>query len=301
VHPLLQRQLRRQGLDDEAQALDVQCWPELLKRVSRAYEEHDRRAEGARAGLRARRQDESFAVCFVDLDRFKVINDTLGHDAGASGLSTVAQKTLAAIRESLMIHGCSFLVTGSIGIAPYPADGHDAATMLRHADAAMYLAKDRGKSNVQFHTAELADTAARQFELELTESVVMADPKRANEVLRQLNAMGMRNSIDDFGTGYSSLSCLKRFPAYTVKTDRSFISGLPSDADDTAITQAVIAMAHSLGLKVVAEGVETVEQLTLLRQMGCDVAQGHLLGRPMPASGLVSRLSADPASAARAA
>ena len=120
----------------------------------------------------------------------------------------------------------------------------------------------------------------------------MVDPERASQLLRKLHAMGVRISIDDFGTGYSSLSYLKRFPAQAVKIDRSFISGLPSDGDDSAITQAVIAMAHSLGLQVVAEGVETAEQLALLRKLGCDEAQGYLLGRPVPASEMVSRLRA---------
>jgi EAL domain-containing protein (putative c-di-GMP-specific phosphodiesterase class I) len=133
------------------------------------------------------------------------------------------------------------------------------------------------------------------FEVELTEGVLMADPDRANDVLQRLFAMGVRISIDDFGTGYSSLSYLKRFPAQTVKIDRSFIRGLPADRDDTAITQAVIAMAHSLGLGVVAEGVESQEQLALLRQLGCDEAQGYLLGRPMPADELARRLEPSPA------
>ena len=389
---------------------------------------------------RAARHDGEFAVCFIDLDRFKSINDTLGHEAGdqllqamakrlqgalrktdlvarlggdefvvmldggadGSDLAAVAQKLLAAIAEPLVLQGCSLLVTGSIGIGRYPADAQDAATLLKHADAAMYLAKDNGKNNIQFYTAELADMAARQFELEsalrlalvrdelvlhyqpkvdvvsgrilglealvrwhhptrglvppgdfiplaeerglivplgrwvmeqacrqirdwrsaglqappvavnlsarqfadetlvehlvaamttygvtpadieveLTESVLMADPERANAVLRQLHQMGVRIAIDDFGTGYSSLSYLKRFPAETVKIDRSFISGLPGDGDDTAITQAVIAMAHSLGLQVVAEGVETQEQLAALRRLGCDEAQGG--GRQLP-------------------
>ena len=410
---------------------------------------------------RARRHAATFAVCFIDLDRFKNINDTLGHgagdellrtmaarlrssvrdsdlvarlggdefvvllegDPGAADLGAIAQKLLTAIGEPMTIQGCAFLVTGSIGIGLYPQDGEDAATLLKHADAAMYLAKDKGKNNVQFYTSELADLAARQFELEaalrlalsraelllhyqpkidiasgrmrgvealvrwahptrglvppgdfiplaeerglivpigrwviqaacrqirdwrsaglvappvavnlsarqfasetlvddlvdalmlygvtpaeieveLTESVLMADPERANQVLQQLHAMGVRISIDDFGTGYSSLSYLKRFPAQTVKIDRSFVRGLPHDRDDTAITHAVIAMAHSLGLSVLAEGVETVDQLELLRKLGCDEAQGYLLGRPMPASELAARLSADPNPAAQAA
>jgi len=418
-------------------------------------------AELDRTIARARRLAASFAVCFIDLDRFKNINDTLGHGAGdellrtmatrlrgavrdsdlvarlggdefvvllegnpsAADLGVIGEKLLAAIGEPLTIQGNVFLVTGSIGIGLYPGDGGDAATLLKHADAAMYLAKDKGKNNVQFYTSELADMAARQFEVEaalrlalsrgelllhfqpkidiasgrmvgaealvrwahptrglvppdefiplaeerglivpigrwviqaacrqirdwrlagfvappvavnlsarqfasdslvddlvdaltlygvaaveleveLTESVLMADPERANEVLQQLHAMGVRIAIDDFGTGYSSLSYLKRFPAQTVKIDRSFIRGLPSDQDDTAITQAVIAMAHSLGLGVVAEGVETVEQLELLRKLGCDQAQGYLLGRPVQASDLAARLSLEPSPATRVA
>jgi diguanylate cyclase (GGDEF)-like protein/PAS domain S-box-containing protein len=398
---------------------------------------------------RAARQGTEFAVCFIDLDRFKTVNDTLGHDAGdellkvmahrlraavrksdlvarlggdefvvlleggpGAGLAAVADKLLAAIGEQVTLAGCQFLVTGSIGVGLYPADGDDAATLLKHADAAMYLAKENGKNNVQFYTDELAGMAARQFELEsalrlalvrdelvlhyqpkvdatsneivglealvrwhhplrglvppgefiplaeerglivpigrwvvatacrqirawrdaglatppvavnlsprqfadnrlvddfedamaascvapadleieLTESVLVADPERANDVLRRLHAMGVRIAIDDFGTGYSSLSYLKRFPAQTVKIDRSFISGLPTDRDDTAITQAVIAMAHSLGLRVVAEGVETADQLGLLRQLHCDEVQGYLLGRPVPAGEIAVRL-----------
>jgi EAL domain-containing protein (putative c-di-GMP-specific phosphodiesterase class I) len=134
------------------------------------------------------------------------------------------------------------------------------------------------------------EVAASDLEVELTESVLMADPDRANQVLQRLHGLGVRISIDDFGTGYSSLSYLKRFPAQTVKIDRSFIRGLPGDADDVAIIEAVIAMAHSLGLAVVAEGVETDEQLSALRRLGCDEAQGYLLGRPMPALALAAQL-----------
>jgi diguanylate cyclase (GGDEF)-like protein/PAS domain S-box-containing protein len=404
-----------------------------------------------RAIARAARHGGEFAVCFIDLDRFKTINDTLGHEAGdellqamaprlqgalrqtdmvarlggdefvvmldggAEGgdLAAVGQKLLMAVAAPLVLQGCTFLVTCSIGIARYPADGQDSATLLKHADVAMYQAKDSGKNNIRFYTAELADLAARQFELEaelrlalvrdelvlhfqpkvavgtgavlglealvrwhhptrglvppgefiplaeerglimplgrwvvqqacrqvrdwrdaglqappvavnlsarqfadeglvdhliatmatygvtsadleveLTESVLMADPDRANEVLGRLHRMGVRIAIDDFGTGYSSLSYLKRFPAETVKIDRSFISGLPGDGDDAAITQAVIAMAHSLGLQVVAEGVETHEQLAALQRLGCDEAQGYLLGRPVAAADTARLLS----------
>jgi len=410
-------------------------------------------AELNRTVARARRQGQEFAVCFIDLDHFKTINDTLGHDAGdellkimagrlrgalratdlvarlggdefvvvleggggAADIDGVAKKMLATIGEPLTLQGYGFDVTCSIGIGVFPADGEDAATLLKHADAAMYLAKERGKNNIQFYTAELADMAARQFaleselrlalvrgelllhyqpkidiasggmrsvealvrwahpqrglvppgdfialaeerglivpigrwviqaacrqmrdwrsaglvvpavavnlsarqfasdtlmddlvdaltlygiapsqfEVELTESVLMADPERATQVLQQMHAIGVRIAIDDFGTGYSSLSYLKSVPAQTVKIDRSFIRGLPADTDDAAITQAVIAMAHSLGMAVVAEGVESDAQLEMLRQMGCDEAQGYLLGRPMSAADLALRLDPD--------
>jgi diguanylate cyclase (GGDEF)-like protein len=405
-----------------------------------------------RAIARSARTEQSFAVCFMDLDRFKTINDTLGHAAGdvllktmavrlreavrgddvvarlggdefvlllecsggESELAALAAKLLNAVGQPVDVQGCDFLVTASMGICRYPADGEDAATLLKHADAAMYLAKEHGKNNAQFYTSKLAEQAAHSFELEsalrlalvrnellmhyqpkinlasglmtgmealvrwrhptrgmvspqdfiplaeerglivplgrwvmravchqiqtwqlaglhvprvalnlsarqfadgelvndlhraindhqvlpcnieveLTESVLMNEPERANGVLRQISSMGVSIAIDDFGTGYSSLSYLKRFPADSVKIDRSFVKGLPNDKDDTAITQAVIAMAHSLGLNVVAEGVETENQLDALRGLGCDEAQGYLLGRPMPADEVGKRLSA---------
>ena len=120
------------------------------------------------------------------------------------------------------------------------------------------------------------------LELEITESMVMRDPERAVILLAALKAMGIRLSIDDFGTGYSSLSYLKRFPLDSVKIDRSFIQDLPGSVDDAAITRAIIAMAHSLRLKSIAEGVETEEQLGFLREEGCDEMQGYLFSRPLP-------------------
>ncbi len=121
------------------------------------------------------------------------------------------------------------------------------------------------------------------LELEITESMMMAHPERAAETLLEIREMGVHLSIDDFGTGYSSLSRLKKFPIDSVKIDRSFIGDVANDADDAAIVSAVIAMAHNLRLTVVAEGVETVEQIRFLRERKCDEIQGYLVSRPMTA------------------
>ena len=123
---------------------------------------------------------------------------------------------------------------------------------------------------------------ANSLELEITESMTMDDPERAVQMFKQIKQMGVHLTIDDFGTGYSSLAHLKRFPIDTLKIDRSFIKDIPDDANDTAITQAIIAMAHALKLKVVAEGVETDAQLRFLLQQGCDEFQGYYLSKPLP-------------------
>jgi diguanylate cyclase (GGDEF)-like protein/PAS domain S-box-containing protein len=121
------------------------------------------------------------------------------------------------------------------------------------------------------------------IELEITETSLMSDPQEAARTLEYLKSIGVALSIDDFGTGYSSLSYLKRFALDALKIDRSFVRDITADANDAAITLAVISMAHSLGLKVVAEGVETREQLAFLARHGCDLIQGYLLARPLPA------------------
>lgn len=122
----------------------------------------------------------------------------------------------------------------------------------------------------------------RDLEVELTEGVLMENTAEARRVLSQLKALGARVSIDDFGTGYSSLAYLKAFPIDTLKIDRSFVRDLPEDSNSAAITRTIVAMARSLGLELVAEGVETEGQLTFLRALGCDLVQGYLFGRPAP-------------------
>jgi EAL domain-containing protein (putative c-di-GMP-specific phosphodiesterase class I) len=130
----------------------------------------------------------------------------------------------------------------------------------------------------------------RLLELELTEGTLMDDAKATLATLEQLRGIGVYLSIDDFGTGYSSMNYLKRFDVRTLKIDRSFISGLPQDSENAAITRAIIAMAHGLKMIVVAEGVETGEQLVLLEEYGCDLVQGFYLGRPAPADAVTGML-----------
>ncbi len=402
---------------------------------------------------RAARHGGRVAVSFLDLDRFKLVNDGLGHAAGDDLLQAVAVRLGAAVRsqdtvarfggdeftvlcedlasedEAVMVarrileelqrpfelDGSPVFVTASVGVAV--ADGAaSAASMLRDADTAMYLAKEGGRGRVevfdgkshavaleslhvinQLHSAlangefrlhyqpivdlptgavaavealvrwqhpqrglvgpdqfipvaedcglivplgawvlreSCRQTAAwnemsrgsghRPIEvhvnisprqlvspdfvgtvigalgasglvpaslcLEITESTLMHDERASIAALRSLRSLGVRISIDDFGTGYSSLSYLKHFPIDSLKVDRTFVDGLGEDTDDSVIVSAVIALAHSLGLTAVAEGVETELAMQELYRLGCDRVQGFLLGRPQPAEELVATL-----------
>jgi diguanylate cyclase (GGDEF)-like protein/PAS domain S-box-containing protein len=399
----------------------------------------------------AHRSRQRLAVLFLDLDRFKVINDSLGHGVGdrllqsvserllgalregdtvarlggdeftlllpavhrAVDVAKVAEKLLEALREPFPVDGQELFVTGSVGIALYPDDGLDPETLIKNADAAMYRAKDQGRDTYQLYTPAMNATAlerlaienslrralaqeeleihyqpilqlasghvhgveallrwrhperglipptefiplaeltglivpigpwvlrtacaqlrrwheaghpglclavnisARQFQqadlvaevrqaleltgvpahaldLEITESNAMQDPDAATRTLRELKTLGVRISIDDFGIGHSSLSYLKRLPIDTLKIDRSFIRDIVSDPDDAAIVTAVLAMADTLKLQVVAEGVESDEQLAFLRERRCGRIQGHVFSPPLPAGDCTALLA----------
>ncbi|MEW5790515.1 MAG: putative bifunctional diguanylate cyclase/phosphodiesterase [Pseudomonadota bacterium] len=391
----------------------------------------------------AHRHQQMLSVIFLDLDRFKNINDTLGHSVGDQLLQAVAyrltkcvreedtvarmggdeftlilpevthvedaakiaQKLIDALKPPFYIDGYELYTSTSIGIAFYPTDGEEPETLLKNADTAMYRAKDQGRNNFQLYAAEMnslsferlalgnmlrkaldqeellvhyqpqvdldsgeifgmealvrwqhpelglisplqfislaeetgligalgewvlrtacaqnkawqiagmpplrvaVNLSARQFkhtplidtvahvledtglapqylELELTESIVAENVEATITTLRDLKAMGVQLSIDDFGTGYSSLSYLKRFPLDMLKIDQSFVHHITTDADDAAIVTAVITLAHSLKLKVIAEGVQTEEQLAFLRAQRCDKVQGNLFSKPLTA------------------
>jgi diguanylate cyclase (GGDEF)-like protein/PAS domain S-box-containing protein len=404
----------------------------------------------ARAIQRAERSGKFLSVLFLDLDRFKNINDSLGHETGDQVLRAVAERLSGCVRQvdvvarfggdefavliegltaedqagavarkivdalakPLVLAGRQYRPGASIGISTYPTDGRDVLSLQKNADIAMYRAKEEGRGTFQFYSEQLnthsiqrlefetnlnaalnnrefvlyyqpkvelasghiagvealirwvspqfgfvspadfiaiaeetglivpmgrwvvqtacvqnrawqkgglpllriaVNISARQMadkglvnfivdtmtrtgltaeslELEITESAVISNQDHAEKVLNQLKALGFHLTMDDFGTGYSSLAYLKRFPFDSVKIDQSFVRGIPASSDDCAIVEAIVAMAHSLELKVVAEGVETQEQSEFLRKLGCDQIQGYVFSKPIPSAEIVGLL-----------
>ncbi|NOX42693.1 MAG: EAL domain-containing protein [Gammaproteobacteria bacterium] len=395
------------------------------------------------AVAQAHRKNHLVAVLFLDLDRFKLINDSLGHHAGDELLKAVSKRLLANAREEdtvarlggdeftvilegitntedatvvarkilevmskpFILDGHEVFVTTSVGITIFPMDGLCIDVLLKNADTAMYRAKEQGRNNYQFYTADMnakavehlilesslrhalerdefvlhfqpqvdlhsreitgmeallrwnnpdlgmlypnqfmllaeetgliisigewvlgraciqavewqkmglppmriaVNLSALQFrkndlvetisnilasagldpqylELEITESFLMDNVDSAIAKLQDLSALGVCLALDDFGTGYSSLSYLKRFPLNTLKIDQSFVKDISTDPGDGAIAEAIVALAQSLHLRVMAEGVETEGQLNFLRTRGCDQVQGFLISHPVPA------------------
>ena len=160
------------------------------------------------------------------------------------------------------------------GHAPVPVSVNVSAHQFRHGELVEVVRDALAESRL----------GAGLLTLEITESTVMTDLDRTAQTLASIASLGVVTAIDDFGTGHSSLSYLKRFPVRVLKIDRSFVTDAPKDADDAAIVRAVIDLAHALGMRVVAEGVETDEHVALLLSLGCDSMQGYRFGRPAPAA-----------------
>jgi diguanylate cyclase (GGDEF)-like protein/PAS domain S-box-containing protein len=399
---------------------------------------------------RARREGGRVGVLFMDLDHFKKVNDTLGHPAGDlllqhsaqrlrralreqdtvarlggdeftvllegpgtddRGVCQVAEKLIATLSEVFDLEGRSAYVSASIGISLYPEDGQDATTLLKHADSALYHAKDAGRAGYRFYSRDMSarlnrrmsletrlrealerddlvlhyqpqvematgrvvaaealvrwrsedmglvspgefisvleesgliipmgehvldqacrqietwhraglehltlavNLSARQFtdpalvpkieaklaaygvqphclEVEITESVAMQQPGETAHQLQRLHDLGVSIAIDDFGTGYSSLAYLKRYPLHALKIDGTFVRDIVHSRDDEAIVRAILALAQSLRLRTVAEGVEDAEQLQRLSALGCQRVQGYHCGRPLPAEAFAER------------
>jgi EAL domain-containing protein (putative c-di-GMP-specific phosphodiesterase class I) len=174
------------------------------------------------------------------------------------------------------------LRTGCADIRAWPESGERPATVAVNLSARQFRQRGLREAVAQ---ALSGSGSSLILELELTESAVMEPVDEVVSILRDLKAIGVKVAIDDFGTGYSSLANLRRFPVDALKIDRSFVSQIATSADDAAIAASVIAMGHSMNLKVIAEGVETAEQLAFLRERGCDAVQGFHFGVPMPRPG----------------
>ncbi len=399
----------------------------------------------------ARRRQRRVALLFIDLDRFKTINDSLGHHVGdallkevANRLSSslratdtlsrlggdeflvviqdlrhsqdaarVAEKLLGVLNGPFVIEGHTLNTSCSIGISVFPDDGEDLSTLMKNADTAMYHAKEQGRNNYQFFSREMMGramrrltmenalrgaaqrgefvlhyqpqvairdravvgaealirwlhperglvppaefipvaeetglirpigdwvmaavatqiaeweragfpvpriavnlsraqlrpdlpdalarilertaTAPQRLELEITESLLMQNVDEAVAVLKRIEALGVRIAIDDFGTGYSSLAVLTRLPIDAIKIDRAFVQDMEVNRNAQAVASAIIAMAHSLHLTVLAEGVERSETLATLAELGCDGYQGYLCSPPLPAGEFAARFLA---------
>jgi len=256
----------------------------------------------------ARSERSQAAVLWVDLDRFKQINDTLGHRAGdlllrqAARILTNAAGPGATVAR---IGGDEFTAAEEAGLIVAIGKWvlheacRSAADWMRSEARCFTIAV-----NVSFlqlirdnFTEEVQDALRKSglppgcLELELTESFLMQNASESNQQIERLRGLGIRVSIDDFGTGYSSLSYLQHLRVDAVKIDRSFVSEVTHRSSSAvSLIQAIVAMAHELKLKTVVEGVETEHQLEILKSIGCDLMQGYLIQRPMPAGDVVSYL-----------
>jgi EAL domain-containing protein (putative c-di-GMP-specific phosphodiesterase class I) len=196
------------------------------------------------------------------------------------------------ISESVMRSAC-------IQIRKWQLRGFDDLRIAVNVSARQFQQRDFIERVVQILEESRLDPS--YLELELTETSIMENLESAAKLLTEIRQLGVKVAIDDFGTGYSSLGYLKRLPIDTLKVDRSFVDGATTDPDDAALVMAIVTLAHNLRLRVVAEGIETNEQLSFLRLLRCDEGQGYLFSRPQPAGALEQSLleNSPPATAAQ--
>ena len=186
--------------------------------------------------------------------------------------------------------GAWALRTACLQAARWRADGHGALRVAVNLSSRQFRDADLVRLVADIlHESGLAPSC---LELELTESLVMHDVELAISTMHELKAMGVKLAIDDFGTGYSSLAYLKRFPVDVLKIDQSFVRDIARDSASASMVAAIISLAHELGLRVIAEGVETAHELEFLRSRSCDEVQGYLYSRPVPAADFVRTLEA---------
>jgi predicted signal transduction protein with EAL and GGDEF domain len=245
-----------------------------------------------------------------------VVND------GPDTIVAIAKRLLQVLSKPFDVTPHRLHVGISIGIAMYPGDGNSLEELMRHSDVAMYHAKHAQRGFAFYdrvqdeHSLELLalEESLRQaladdaLEVYFQPKVRTADgslcgaeallrwqhPARAQSILMQLDAMGVLISVDDFGTGHSSLAYLKRLPVTELKIDKSFVLGVLDDPNDAAIVRATVDLGHNLGLRVVAEGVETAEIYHYLQGLACDVSQGYFHAQPMPPEQFLAFLSTQP-------
>ncbi|CAN5840816.1 hypothetical protein BH23ACT2_BH23ACT2_04790 [soil metagenome] len=222
---------------------------------------------------RSQQDNHQTAVLFIDLDRFKFVNDTHGHEIG--------DRLRRPVSSCPSVRGCSRRPVGR----PLDCNGSYRTSHRSPSPSTCPLARSPRSISATLVAAALrrAEVAPGQTHLEITEGALMHDVTSAWAVLRRAKALGVKLALDDFGTGYSSLSYVRRFSLDMLKIDKSFIDGIDSSPEDRAIVEHVVAMAEALGMATVGEGAERPEQLAWLRRLGCRMAQGYALHRPMPA------------------
>ncbi|MFT6292275.1 MAG: EAL domain-containing protein (putative c-di-GMP-specific phosphodiesterase class I) [Ilumatobacter sp.] len=210
------------------------------------------------------------------------------------GLLTPAQFLPAAEAAGLMGEIGEHMLRDALAqLATWRANGHPWGRCALSVNLATQQLSDPNFLLVVEDALVMSGIEADALWFEITETALLTDVSAATVALRELRGLGVHLSVDDFGTGYSSLTYLKKFPVEAIKIDRSFVKGLGIEVDDSSIVDAVIRLGHSLGLHVIAEGVETPLQLTRLRELGADSGQGYLFSRPVPADILDAQLSAD--------